>query len=105
MDDRIILNDQPIPSALPESVGGSQWARANHPLPLARTFQSCSASPRLCGEDHDSLFIPVFPTEIVRSKTITMSAMDARRQQALGLALIALMVLVFVLVRRWWSTQ
>jgi len=29
--------------------------------------------------------------------------MDARRQQALGLALIALMLLVFVLLRRWWS--
>jgi hypothetical protein len=27
--------------------------------------------------------------------------MDARRQQALGLALIALLVLVFVLLRRW----
>jgi len=32
-----------------------------------------------------------------------MSAMDARRQQALGLALIALMALLFVLLRRWWS--
>jgi hypothetical protein len=29
--------------------------------------------------------------------------MDARRQQALGLALIALMLLLFVLLRRWWS--
>jgi len=29
--------------------------------------------------------------------------MDARRQQALGLALIALLLLVFVLLRRWWS--
>jgi hypothetical protein len=29
--------------------------------------------------------------------------MDARRQKALGLALIALMVLVFVLLRRLWS--
>jgi hypothetical protein len=30
--------------------------------------------------------------------------MDARRQQALGLALIALLALLFVLLRHWWST-
>jgi hypothetical protein len=29
--------------------------------------------------------------------------MDARRQQAFGLALIALMALILVLLRRWWS--
>jgi hypothetical protein len=29
--------------------------------------------------------------------------MDARRQQALGLALIALIILMFVLLRRLWS--
>jgi hypothetical protein len=29
--------------------------------------------------------------------------MDARRQQALGLALIALLILLFILVRRAWS--
>jgi len=32
-----------------------------------------------------------------------MSAMDARRQQAIGLALIALLALAFVLLRRWWG--
>jgi len=31
--------------------------------------------------------------------------MDARRQQALGLALIALMVVILVLLRRWFSPQ
>lgn len=31
--------------------------------------------------------------------------MDARRQQALGLALIALLILLFVLLRRAWSGQ
>jgi hypothetical protein len=29
--------------------------------------------------------------------------MDARRQQALGLALLALLILLFVFLRRWWS--
>jgi hypothetical protein len=29
--------------------------------------------------------------------------MDARRQQALGLAVIALMILLYVLLRRLWS--
>jgi hypothetical protein len=29
--------------------------------------------------------------------------MDARRQQALGLAMIALLILVIVLLRRFWS--
>jgi hypothetical protein len=32
-----------------------------------------------------------------------MSAMDAQRQQALGLALLALLILLFVLLRRFWS--
>ncbi len=32
-----------------------------------------------------------------------MAAMDAQRQQALGLAVIALLILLFVLVRRFWS--
>jgi hypothetical protein len=32
-----------------------------------------------------------------------MSAMTAQRQQALGLALLALLILLFVLLRRWWS--
>jgi hypothetical protein len=32
-----------------------------------------------------------------------MSAMDAQRQQALGLAVIALLILLFVLLRRLWS--
>jgi hypothetical protein len=30
-------------------------------------------------------------------------AMDSRRQQALGLALLALLILLFVLLRRLWS--
>ncbi len=34
---------------------------------------------------------------------VTMAAMDARRQQALGLAVIALLILLFVLLRRYWS--
>jgi len=29
--------------------------------------------------------------------------MDAQRQQALGLALLVLLILAFVLLRRWWS--
>jgi hypothetical protein len=29
--------------------------------------------------------------------------MDSQRQQALGLALIALLIVLFVLLRRWWS--
>jgi len=29
--------------------------------------------------------------------------MDARRQQALGLALVALLLLIFILLRRAWS--
>jgi len=29
--------------------------------------------------------------------------MDSQRQQALGLALIALLIVSFVLLRRWWS--
>src|SRR5436309_2683224 len=33
----------------------------------------------------------------------TMSSMDARRQQALGLALLALLIILFVLLRRFWS--
>ena len=32
-----------------------------------------------------------------------MAAMDAQRQQALGLAVIALLILLFVLLRRFWS--
>jgi len=32
-----------------------------------------------------------------------MAAMDARRQQALGLAVIALLILLFDLLRRYWS--
>jgi len=32
-----------------------------------------------------------------------MSAMEARRQQALGLALLALILILFVLLRRVWS--
>jgi hypothetical protein len=32
-----------------------------------------------------------------------MSAMDAQRQQALGLAAIAFLILLFVLLRRLWS--
>lgn len=32
-----------------------------------------------------------------------MSAMDAPRQRALGLALIALLILLLVVVRRLWS--
>jgi len=32
-----------------------------------------------------------------------MSAMSAQRQQALGLALLALIILAFVLLRRFWS--
>jgi hypothetical protein len=32
-----------------------------------------------------------------------MSAMDAKRQQALGLALLSLVILLFVLLRRFWS--
>ena len=32
-----------------------------------------------------------------------MSPMDARRQQALGLALLALILILFVLLRRVWS--
>jgi hypothetical protein len=30
-------------------------------------------------------------------------SMDARRQQALGLALLALLILLFVILRRFWS--
>jgi len=29
--------------------------------------------------------------------------MEAQRQQALGLALVALLIVLFVLLRRWWS--
>jgi hypothetical protein len=29
--------------------------------------------------------------------------MNAQRQQALGLALLVLLILLFVLLRRWWS--
>jgi len=29
--------------------------------------------------------------------------MDSQRQQALGLALIALLIVLFVLLRRWWG--
>jgi len=29
--------------------------------------------------------------------------MDAQRQQALGLALLALLILLFVFLRRWWG--
>jgi hypothetical protein len=29
--------------------------------------------------------------------------MDSQRQQALGMALIALLIVLFVLLRRWWS--
>jgi hypothetical protein len=32
-----------------------------------------------------------------------MTTMDARRQQALGLALLALLILLIVLLRRLWS--
>jgi hypothetical protein len=32
-----------------------------------------------------------------------MGAMDARRQQALGLALLALLILLFVVLRRAWG--
>ena len=30
-------------------------------------------------------------------------SMDARRQQALGLALLALLILLFIILRRFWS--
>jgi len=33
----------------------------------------------------------------------TMSSMDAHRQKTLGLALLALVILLFVLLRRAWS--
>jgi hypothetical protein len=33
-----------------------------------------------------------------------MAAMNAQRQQALGLALLALLIILFVFLRRWWST-
>jgi len=33
-----------------------------------------------------------------------MAAMNAQRQQALGLALLALLIILFVILRRWWST-
>jgi hypothetical protein len=29
--------------------------------------------------------------------------MDAQRQQVLGLALLAILIVLFVLLRRWWS--
>jgi hypothetical protein len=29
--------------------------------------------------------------------------MEAQRQQALGMALVALLIVLFVLLRRWWS--
>jgi hypothetical protein len=32
-----------------------------------------------------------------------MSAMDSQRQQALGLALLALLIILLVLLRRFWS--
>ena len=38
-----------------------------------------------------------------RSEIITMRGVQADRQQALGLALIALIILVLVMLRRWWS--
>jgi hypothetical protein len=37
------------------------------------------------------------------SEIITMRAVEADRQQALGLALIALIILALVILRRWWS--
>ena len=36
-------------------------------------------------------------------QVVTMAAMDAQRQQALGLALLALLILLFVILRRFWS--
>jgi hypothetical protein len=39
----------------------------------------------------------------LRRLSLQCFVMDARRQQALGLALIALIILVFVLLRRLWS--
>jgi len=33
-----------------------------------------------------------------------MAAMNAQRQQALGLALLALLIILFVFLRRWWGT-
>jgi hypothetical protein len=32
-----------------------------------------------------------------------MSSMDAQRRQALGLALLAMIILLFLLLRRFWS--
>ena len=40
---------------------------------------------------------------VTRRQLITMKAMDARRQQTLGLAIIAVAILLFVLLRRLWS--
>jgi len=34
---------------------------------------------------------------------ITIAAMDSQRQQALGLALLALLIVLLVLLRRWWG--